>query len=71
MIKDIEIRYINRSVPAPGFGPNFGMTVTVIQIRKLIPVERRELVVNGQFSGYVGGIGYEWTEWQDVPTVGA
>ncbi len=70
-IQDVELRHIHRSVPAPEFGPNVGKTVAVLQSRKLMRVERRELVVKGDYSGYVGGSYDEWTEWQDVPTVDA
>ena len=70
-IKDIELRHIHRSVLAPEFGPNVGKVVAVLQSRKLMRVYRQELVVKGQYSGCVGGIYDEWTEWQDVPTVDA
>lgn len=63
MIKDIELRFVERGVPAPEFGEGVGKMVRVLQWRKL--VEHREL---GGY-GKSGGIWDEWAEWSDVPLV--
>ena len=59
-IKDIELRFVARSVPAPQFGEGVVKMVRVLQWRKLI--ERRDL------GGYGPcGVWGQWAEWFDVP----
>lgn len=58
-MNDYELRWVQRSVPCPEFGPNMGRLEKVLQHRSEHLVDR------------VGNEGvWEWTEWEDVPSVG-
>jgi len=57
-IEDVELRFVERCVPAPEFGDGVGKTIRVLQWRKL---QRVEDMMSGNYT--------EWTDWQDVPLV--
>lgn len=56
-LEDVELRFIERSVPAPEFGPGIGKLIRVLQWRKL----QRQESMSGNHA--------TWTEWEDVPLV--
>jgi len=57
MIKDVELRFVERSVPVD---EHVARTVRILQSRKLF--EHREVAGYGRT-----GVWDEWTEWADVP----
>jgi len=56
-IEDVELKFVERGVPAPGFGDGVGKTIRVLQWRKLQRIED----MSGNYT--------MWTDWQDVPLV--
>jgi hypothetical protein len=68
-IKDVELRFVSRGVPAPEFGEHVGKMVRVLQWRKLMQRQWSETWVHEGSEFPKSGIADEWTEWADVPLV--
>lgn len=56
IFSDVELRFVERSVPAPELGESIGKIARILQMRKKGRVELQQ-----------GGVSEYWTEWRDVP----
>jgi len=61
----VEMRWVERTVPAPEFGENIGCTVKVLQSRSWSGSRIVQTPDAARFTYEQG----DWSDWRDIPTV--
>ena len=66
-VKDVELRFVTRSTPAPELGANISKRARYLQMRKLVTRQWSETWFHDGRAIPKSGIEDQWTEWLDVP----